>query len=83
MLDQAEQAMLAVAEKRVGEGLEVLGGLLSKVLERLEQVESEGLDVTGLPTGLVDLDRISWGACSRPPWWWWPGVRGWARAPWR
>ena len=57
VLDQAEQAMLAVAEKRVGEGLEVLGGLLSKVLERLEQVESEGLDVTGLPTGLVDLDH--------------------------
>ena len=56
VLDRAEQAMLAVAEKRVGEGLEVLGGLLSKVLERLEQVESEGLQVTGLPTGLVDLD---------------------------
>ena len=57
VLDQAEQTMLAVAERRMGEGLEVLGGLLSKVLERLEQVESEGLDVTGLPTGLVDLDR--------------------------
>ena len=56
-LDEAEQTMLGVAEKRVGGGLEVLGGLLSKVLERLEQVENEGLDVTGLPTGLVDLDR--------------------------
>ena len=57
VLDEAEQRMLAVAENRVGDGLEVLGDLLSKVLERLEQVETEGLDVTGLPTGLVDLDR--------------------------
>ena len=57
VLDQAEQRMLGVADNRVGDGLEVLGGLLSKVLERLEQVEAEGLDVTGLPTGLIDLDR--------------------------
>ncbi len=57
VLDEAEQTMLGVAEKRVGDGLQELGSLLSKVLERLEEVETEGLDVTGLPTGLVDLDR--------------------------
>ncbi len=57
VLDQAEQRMLAVAENRVGDGLEMLGDLLEKVLQRLEQVETEGLDVTGLPTGLADLDR--------------------------
>ena len=56
-LDEAEQRMLAVAETRGGDGLEVLGSLLSRVLERLEQVEAEGLDVTGLTTGLDDLDR--------------------------
>ena len=57
VLDQAEQRMLAVADNRVGDGLEKLGDLLSKALVRLEQVETEGLDVTGLPTGLADLDR--------------------------
>ena len=56
-LDQAEQAMLAVGERRAGDGLETLGVFLEKVLTRLEQIETEGLDVTGLPTGLVDLDR--------------------------
>ena len=56
-LDTAEQRMLAVAEKRVGDGLEVLGDLLSQVLQRLERVEMEGLDVTGVATGLVDLDK--------------------------
>lgn len=57
ILDEAEQTMLGVAQKRVGDGLQELGGLLSTVLERLEEVETHGLDVTGLPTGLVDLDR--------------------------
>ncbi len=57
VLDQAEQAMLAVAERRVDGGMEAMGKVLAQVLERLEKVESEGLDVTGLPTGLVDLDR--------------------------
>ena len=37
--------------------MEALGSVLAQVLERLEKVEAEGLDVTGLPTGLVDLDR--------------------------
>ena len=57
VLDQAEQVMLAVAERRGADGLQELGNLLSQVLERLEQVEAEGIDVTGLPTGLADLDR--------------------------
>ncbi len=56
-LDQPEQTMLAVGEKRAGDGLETLGGLLTAVLERLEHIETEGLDISGLPTGLADLDR--------------------------
>lgn len=56
-LDQAEQTMLAVGEQRAGDGLETLGGLLPAVLERLEHIEAEGLDVSGIPTGLADLDR--------------------------
>ena len=56
-LDQAEQVMLGVAEHRIGDGLQALGGLFSGVLKRLEQIDAEGLDVTGLTTGLLDLDR--------------------------
>ena len=36
--------------------LETRGGLLPAVLERLEHIETEGLDVSGIPTGLADLD---------------------------
>ena len=57
VLDQSEQTILSVAQRRVGDGLHPLGEMLSGVLERLEQIESEGLDVTGLPTGLTDLDK--------------------------
>ena len=56
-LDRAEQTMLAVGERGAGDGLSQLGGLLPELLDRLEQVEREGLDVSGLPTGLSDLDR--------------------------
>ncbi|MCY4369823.1 MAG: AAA family ATPase [bacterium] len=56
-LDQAEQTMLAVGEKRAGDARETLGGLLTAVLERLEHIETEGLDISGIPTGLADLDR--------------------------
>ena len=56
-LDRAEQTMLAVGEAKAGDSLETLGGLLSAVLERLEQIQTEGLDITGVPTGLADLDR--------------------------
>ena len=57
VLDTAEQKMLAVAEKRVGEGLEPLGELFKGTLEDLEALESKGSELTGVSTGLVDLDK--------------------------
>ena len=49
--------MLAVGEATGGDSLDPLGGLLPAVLERLEHIETEGLDIAGVPTGLADLDR--------------------------
>jgi len=57
VLDQAEQAVLRVAQDRVEGGLERMGGLLEQVLQKLEKAERGEQDVTGLSTGLVDLDR--------------------------
>ena len=56
VLDEAEQTVLGVAQDRVEGGLEQMGGLLEQVLQKLEEAEKEGKEVTGLPTGLVDLD---------------------------
>ncbi len=57
VIDTAEQKMLAVAEKRVGEGLEALGGLFNGTLERLEELEQQDSELTGVSTGLKDLDK--------------------------
>lgn len=57
VLDQAEQTVLRVAQDRMDGGLEQMGGLLELVLQKLEKAERGEQDVTGLPTGLTDLDR--------------------------
>ncbi len=55
-LDTAEQTVLAVADHLAG-GLDPLGLLFDGILTDLEQREAEGVGISGLSTGLVDLDR--------------------------
>lgn len=57
VLDKAEQAVYAVSEKRVGEGLAPIDPLLGPAIERAEELHRHGAEVTGLSTGLRDLDR--------------------------
>ena len=58
VLDSAEQAVFAVAERRVGDGLAAVGPMLQHTLERIEEMGTRGDDVTGLATGFRDLDRM-------------------------
>ena len=57
VVDQAEQTVFAVAERRVGDGLAPIDPLLSTTLERAEEMHARGSEVTGLATGFRDLDR--------------------------
>jgi replicative DNA helicase len=57
VLDESEQTVLGVARNRAEGGPERIGDLLEQVLLKLEEAEKLGQEVTGLPTGLVDLDR--------------------------
>jgi len=57
VMDQAEQAVFAVAEKRMGQGLVPVRPLLTTALEDIEQLGTRGSEVTGIPTGFHDLDR--------------------------
>ncbi len=57
VLDRAEQTVLSVAGRRVGDTMASLGSLFSPILEELEALEAAGSDVTGLSTGFRDLDR--------------------------
>lgn len=57
VVDKAEQAVYAVSEKRVGDGLASIDPLLGPAIERAEELHRHGLEITGLSTGLRDLDR--------------------------
>ncbi len=57
VLDQAEQSVFAVSERRIGEGLAPIDPLLGPAIEKAEERNRRGGEVTGLPTGFRDLDR--------------------------
>ncbi len=57
VLDHAEQVVFSVAERRVGDGLQSIAGLLMPTLEHAEEMGVRGSHVTGLGTGFRDLDR--------------------------
>jgi len=56
-LDRAESMIFDVAEKRVTDSTRELSDLLEGTLDRLEMLYERKEEVTGLPTGFVDLDR--------------------------
>ncbi len=57
VVDLAEQAVFAVAERQVGDGLQVIDDLLGPAIEKAEELQRDGSEVTGISTGFRDLDR--------------------------
>ncbi len=57
VMDRAEQTVLGIAERRVGEGLMPMSPLLHGALETIEEMEARGAELTGLATGFRDLDK--------------------------
>jgi replicative DNA helicase len=57
VVDQAEQAVFAVAERSVGDGLQAIDDLLGPAIEKAEELQRSGSEVTGVSTGYRDLDR--------------------------
>ena len=65
ILDEAETNIFAIAEEsnRETQGFQSINQLLSGVAERIEELynsDSES-DITGIPTGFIDLDRMTSG----------------------
>ena len=58
VLDSAEQTVLGVAERRVGDGLMPIAPMLQSTLEVIEELEASGNEITGLATGYRDLDTM-------------------------
>ena len=57
-VDEAEQMMFNVAERRTADTIAPLHELLGKGLDRIEELGQRGTDLTGVPTGYHELDRI-------------------------
>ncbi|MBW3577300.1 MAG: replicative DNA helicase [Actinobacteria bacterium] len=60
-LDRAEQLIYEVGQRRMASEYSPLKELLSEGFERIEQRYENRSEVTGLPTGFNDLDRLTAG----------------------
>jgi replicative DNA helicase len=61
VLDEAEQAIFAIAEDRVRAGFVSMRELAHASFETIEQAVSRKQLITGVPTGFVDLDEMTSG----------------------
>ncbi len=65
MLDEAESKIFAIAEdgSRGAQGWLEIQGLLTTVVERIDELynRDNSSDITGVPTGFADLDRMTSG----------------------
>ena len=61
LLDHAEQRILQINTERGREGFSRIKELLWPAMERIEQLAQGGGSVTGVPSGFVDLDKLTLG----------------------
>ena len=61
ILDQAESAIFAIADKKVRDGFVSLKQLAEGSLDTIEKLASKKELVTGVPTGFTDLDEMTSG----------------------
>lgn len=63
ILDEAEQKIFAIGEEgsRMKQGFQSLDTLVVNLLDRVQEMADNPMDVTGVPTGFADLDRMTSG----------------------
>lgn len=63
ILDEAEQKIFSIGEEgsRMRQGFQSMDKLVLQLLDRVEEMSLNPNDITGVPTGFFDLDRITSG----------------------
>ncbi|MEE2876402.1 MAG: replicative DNA helicase [Candidatus Neomarinimicrobiota bacterium] len=61
ILDKAEQRIFAISQGRLKGKFQQLNPVLQETFERLDKIHQRPGSVTGVPTGLTDLDEITSG----------------------
>jgi replicative DNA helicase len=61
LLDRAEQALFELTQQRVTSEFAHIEDLLKESFERITQLYEAGADITGVPTGFRELDKLTSG----------------------
>jgi replicative DNA helicase len=63
ILDEAEQKILSIGEEgsRMKQGFQSMDKLVVELLDRVQEMADNPNDITGVPTGFIDLDRMTAG----------------------
>jgi replicative DNA helicase len=61
LLDRAEQRIFQINQTRKAEGFHRMKELLWNAMERIEELSKTGDEVTGVPSGFTELDRLTLG----------------------
>ncbi len=63
ILDEAESKIFAIGEEgsRMKQGFQSLDNLVIDLLDQVQEMADNPMDVTGVPTGFADLDRMTSG----------------------
>ena len=57
-MDEAEKSIFSISERRVRHDLQPIQQVLSEVYDRVDQLSRRDDEIFGVPTGLIDLDRL-------------------------
>ncbi|MCC6148275.1 MAG: replicative DNA helicase [Anaerolineaceae bacterium] len=58
ILDEAEKNIFGLSERRIKHDLQPIQHVLSEVYDRVDQLSRRDEEIYGVPTGLIDLDRL-------------------------
>ena len=58
ILDEAEKSVFGLSEKRIQHDLKPIQTVLSEVYDRVDLLSQQSEEIYGVPTGLIDLDKL-------------------------
>jgi replicative DNA helicase len=58
LLDEAEKAVFGLSERRITYDLQPIQNVLGSYYDRIDQLSQRPDEIFGVPTGLIDLDKI-------------------------
>jgi replicative DNA helicase len=58
IMDEAEKSIFSISERRVHRDLQPIQQVLSEVYDRVDQLSRRDDEIFGVPTGLIDLDKL-------------------------